>query len=56
MEADHKEFEKLEGLHIDFLRSISGLPKHGTPYNVIQTEFGRYPLRTFWWKQVLGYR
>ena len=56
VEADHKELNQLEGLHIDFLRSILGLPKHGTPYDVIRSEFGRYPLRTFWWKQVLTYR
>ena len=56
VEADHKELKQLEGLYIECLASISGLPKHGTPYDIIRIEFGRCPLRTFWWKQVLAYR
>ena len=46
----------MEGLHLDFLRSILGLPKHGIPSYITYAEFGRYPLHIFWWKQVLLYR
>ena len=56
VEAHHKDIKQLEGLHLKFLRSILGLPKHGTPSYIIYAEFGRYPLHIFWWKQVLLYR
>ena len=56
VETDHKDLKQLEGLHIELLRSISGLSKHGIPHYSVCAEFGCYPLRTFWWKHFLSYR
>ena len=55
VEAELKDLQQLESLHIEFLRSILGLSKHGTPHYIILAEFGCYLLRVFWWKQILSY-
>ena len=47
VEAHHKDIKQLEGLHLEFLRSILGLPKHGIPSYINYAEFGRYPLHIF---------
>ena len=48
VEANHTGLKQLEALHIEFLRSILGLAKRGTPHDIIRAEFGRYPLHIVW--------
>ena len=48
VEANHTGQKQLEALHIEFLRSILGLAKRGTPHDIIRAEFGRYPLHIVW--------
>ena len=47
---------QVEGLHIEFLKSIVGFPKYGISHYIVCAELGRYPLCTFWWEEVLSYR
>jgi len=56
VETQHIQLKQLEKLHVEFLRSILGVAKHGIPTRIVLAEFGRYPLRIFWWKQILSYR
>jgi len=54
--GEYIQLKQLEKLHVDFLRSILGVAKHGVPTRIVLAEFGRYPLRIFWWKQISSYR
>ena len=45
---------ELEGVHLSFLRSITGLPRT-SPNKLVYAECGRMPLEAFWVKQSLLY-
>ena len=50
--ASESSLGALERVHTQFLKSLIGVPIN-TPDNIVLAEFGRYPLRFQWWKQVL---
>ena len=46
--------KQLEQVHKTFLRSLLGLPENTTA-KFVYAEFGRTPLKHFWWKQCMKY-
>lgn len=46
--------KQLEQVHRMFLRGLLGLPEN-TVSKMIYAEFGRTPLKHFWWKQCMNY-
>ena len=46
--------QQLEQVHIGFLRRLLGVPV-STTKKLIYAEFGRLPLKHFWWKQTARY-
>ncbi len=52
--SDHMAREQLKVVHRAFLKSLLGVSTTTSSY-VVLAEFGRFPLKIFWWQQTLRF-
>jgi hypothetical protein len=52
--SDHMAHEQLEVVHRAFLKSLLGVSTTTSSY-IVLVEFGRFPLKIFWWQQTMRF-